>query len=287
MGLTGVVLEATLRALPVRTAWMSCDVTRVDDLDALLAALCQADRRQYSVGWVDCLSGGRHTGRGVVSAADHAGPEDVARWRSARRGAVPADPDPDPRPRVGSPRWAPAALLNRWSVAAFNEAWYRAAPRRRVGVPQAPARFFHPLDGVEGWNRLYGRSGLVQYQCVVPDTKTVECLLALVRRSHAPALLAVLKRLGQGNPGPLSFPRPGWTLALDLPAGAEAVPRLLDALDETVAGVGGSVYLAKDSRMSPERMPTFYPRLQQWLELRERVDPQRRWQSDLSRRLAL
>jgi decaprenylphospho-beta-D-ribofuranose 2-oxidase len=281
MGLTGVVASATLRALPVQTPWMSVDTHRVPDLDGLLAALTEADRRQYSVAWVDCMAGGRHAGRGIVTSADHAGDEEVRSWRRA------GSADPDPAPALAVPGWVPPGLLNHWSVAAFNEAWYRHAPRQRLGERQSPATFFHPLDGVEAWNRLYGRAGMVQYQCVVPDASTVEALLGELRAAGAPSFLAVLKKFGTANPGPLSFPRPGWTLALDLPAAMGSLPGLLDRLDDAVAAAGGSVYLAKDSRLRPELLATFYPRINAWHELRDRVDPDRRWQSDQSRRLSL
>jgi decaprenylphospho-beta-D-ribofuranose 2-oxidase len=283
MGLTGVVTEVTLQALRVPSPWMSVDVTRAPDLDALLAALADADRRRYSVAWVDCLAAGRHTGRGVVTSADHACVEEV---RSARRGPA-AVPDPDPPARVRAPRWAPPGLLNRRSVGAFNTAWYLAAPSHRQGWIQPPARFFNPLDKVADWNRLYGPRGLVQYQCVVPDTATVETLLARLRLARAPSFLLVLKRFGRANPGPLSFPRPGWTLALDLPAGLDGLPALLDRMDHDVATAQGRVYLAKDSRLRPELLATMYPELEAWCRLRERVDPHRRWQSDLGRRLSL
>jgi decaprenylphospho-beta-D-ribofuranose 2-oxidase len=152
---------------------------------------------------------------------------------------------------------------------------------------QTPSSYFFPLDAVEGWNRLYGPQGLVQYQCVVPDGATVGDLLTLLRSADAPVFLAVLKRFGRPDEGPLSFPRPGWTLAVDLPAGVAGLGQLLDELDTIVAVAGGSVYLAKDARVRPDLLPQYYPRIDAWRELRERVDPHRRWQSDLARRLSL
>jgi decaprenylphospho-beta-D-ribofuranose 2-oxidase len=281
LGLTGVVLELDVRATRVPSPWMSVDVTPAPDLDGVLAALAEADARRYSVAWLDCLAGGRHAGRGVVTSADHAPAAQVAGWHLHG-----GPPDADPAPRLAAPPWVPSGVLNRWSVAAVNAAWF-GATRRRRGVRQSPAQFFHPLDSVSGWNRMYGRAGLVQYQCVVPDVGTLERVLATVRQAHAPVFLAVLKRFGAGNLGPLSFPRRGWTVSLDLPARAESVPHLLDRLDDTVAASGGSVYLAKDARLRPELLPAFYPRLDEWRELRARVDPKQRWQSDLSRRLGL
>ena len=118
-------------------------------------------------------------------------------------------------------------LINHASVRAFNEMWFRKAPRRRQGEIQSITRFFHPLDGIAAWNRVYGRRGFLQYQFVVPfgeDAALSGVIERVVRSGHA-SFVAVLKRFGPGNPGPLSFPMAGWTLTVDLPAGVERVER--------------------------------------------------------------
>jgi decaprenylphospho-beta-D-ribofuranose 2-oxidase len=283
LGLTGLVVDVDLEVLRPPSPWLSVDVVRAGDLDELLAALARADQRRYSAAWVDCLARGRRAGRGVVTAADHADPDEVHGMSSQRSGRR----VPTGRPaRVRVPAWVPPGLLNRWSAAAFNDGWYRAS-RPGTGVLQEPSRVLHPLDGVADWNRLYGPRGFVQYQCVVPDVLALTDLLSLLRSARAPALLAVVKRLGDASPGSLAFPRPGWTLAVDLPAGTDGLAGLLDELDTVVAEAGGSVYLVKDARLQPELVPVFYPRLEAWRALRERVDPSRRWQSDIARRLSL
>lgn len=281
MGLTGVLTAATVRMLPIETDRMLVDTDRFSHLDAVMAAMDDGDDAyRYSVAWVDCTSSA--AGRAVLTRGDH-----------ARRADLPAPqrraPAPPPSPRLHAPRRVPSGLLNPFSIAAFNEAWYRRAPRHRVAEVQSMWAFFHPLDGVTGWNRLYGRKGFVQYQFAVgPEhAEVVADAVRELRARRLPAFLAVLKRFGPPSPGPLSFPVPGWTLALDLPVGPPGLGACLDRLDERVAEAGGRVYLAKDSRLRPELVRAMYPRLGELAEVRRRVDPHGRLRSDLAARLGI
>ncbi|MET9432812.1 FAD-binding oxidoreductase [Streptomyces sp. NPDC006551] len=284
MGLTGVILSATLRLLPVETSLMSVDTERATDLDDMMARLTATDHRyRYSVAWIDLLARGAATGRSVLTRGDHA-PYDTLS-RRARRAPLAFRPGQLP----SAPALVPEVLLGRTTVGLFNELWYRRAPRRRTGELQRISTFFHPLDGVPHWNRIYGRGGFVQYQFVVGygEEETLRRIVKRIARRGCPSFLAVLKRFGAGDPGWLSFPMPGWTLALDIPARLSGLGAFLDELDEEVAGAGGRVYLAKDSRLRPDVLHTMYPRLADFQALRAAVDPRSVFTSDLSRRLAL
>jgi decaprenylphospho-beta-D-ribofuranose 2-oxidase len=280
MGLTGVVTRVTVQMLKIETDQVLVDTERFDGLDAVMAAMAEGDASyRYSVAWVDCMTRGTHMGRAILTRGDHAHAADVTtptlKGPKTARLAVPLD--------------APSGLLNTLTVRAFNEMWFRSTPRREVAEAQSLATFFHPLDGVRDWNRLYGRRGFVQYQFCVPDSaaETVVRVIERLSDSRVPSFLAVLKRFGAATPGPLSFPVPGWTLALDLPVGPAALPGVLDEIDELVIAARGRVYFAKDARLDPTKVRAMYPRLDDFLAVKQRIDPEHHITSDLARRLGL
>jgi len=283
MGLTGVILDATLSVPRIGTSRLRVDTHRTADLDGVLSLMAEGDfRYHYSVAWIDCLARGRHLGRSILTRGDFADLDDLGPAERALPLAYEAGI------LLEAPPVFPSGLVNAWTMRVFNEAWYRKAPARRVGELQSIPQFFHPLDAIGGWNRLYGRRGFLQYQFVVPFGREDTLRLAVERLAGAGvgSALAVLKRFGPGDPGPLSFPIEGWTLALDLPVVPE-LTTLLDALDDEVVAAGGRVYLAKDSRVRRELVPTMYPRLAEWRAVRDRVDPDGVLVSDLDRRLDL
>ncbi|MFB8759640.1 FAD-binding protein [Streptomyces nigra] len=286
MGLTGVILTATLQLQPVRTSLMTVDTERARDLDDVMARMTATDDQyRYSVAWIDLLARGVATGRAVLTRGDHAPLEALPKGTRARRDPLAFRPSRLP----AVPAVLPEGLLSRRTVGWFNELWYRRAPRARTGQLQKLSAFFHPLDGVPHWNRIYGRGGFVQYQFTVGHGQedTLRRIVRRVSEHRCPSFLAVLKRFGDADPGWLSFPQPGWTLALDIPAGLPGLGALLDTLDEDVAAAGGRVYLAKDSRLRPELLAAMYPRLDDFRALRARMDPRGVFVSDLARRLDL
>jgi decaprenylphospho-beta-D-ribofuranose 2-oxidase len=282
MGLTGVIVAATLRLDSVQTAYFVVDTERADDIDDLMARLSTDDTQPYSVAWFDSIATGASLGRAVIT-----------RGRSARLDELPAKKRPRAlqldAPSLGRvPLVAPPGLVNRLSGRAFNELWFRKAPRARTGEIQNITTFFHPLDIVGDWNRVYGPRGFCQYQFVVPfgAEPVFRRAVELIAASGQVSCLNVLKRFGPGDPGPLSFPMAGWTLAVDIPVGP-GLDRLFAQLDELVLGAGGRLYLAKDSRMSAATLAASYPRLDDFRAVRARVDPDGMFRSDLARRLAL
>jgi decaprenylphospho-beta-D-ribofuranose 2-oxidase len=277
MGLTGAIAAATLRTIPLRDPYAVADVDRAETLEGAMELL-DSDGHTHGIAWLDLLARGRRFGRAVVTRS--------------REGERPAGPSSslglEPRPALVVPHGVPGGLLRPAGVRAFNSLLWSRGRRVRERPLDACAQLF-PLDRVAGWNRLYGRRGLVQYQFAVPrgEEWLPRCLLEMLRARGLPMYLAALKRFGPGSGGMLSFPIEGWTVAVDIPAGAAGLAQELDRADRMLAAHGGRVYLAKDSRLAPGMPAEMYPQLARWREVRARLDPQGTLRSDMSRRLEL
>jgi len=283
LGLTGLVLRATLAVRRVETSYVVSSTERAPDLDAVMARLTEEDQdHPYSVAWFDSVSRGRSMGRGLVMHGRDARADDLPPRLAGRPFRLP------PERTVTMPYHLPPGLVNRVTGRAFNEVWFRKERRVRTEKVVPAFGFFHPLDAVAEWNRVYGPRGLCQYQLVVPfgAEDVVRRVVERIAVTGHVSCLNVLKRFGPGSPAPMSFPKRGWTLAVDLPV-REGLDRLLTELDELVLGAGGRLYLAKDSRLDPATLPAMYPRLDEFRSVLHRVDPAGRFVSDLSRRLAL
>jgi decaprenylphospho-beta-D-ribofuranose 2-oxidase len=282
MGLTGVVVRAKLKLEHVETAYFTVDTEQIDNLADLMRRQTEDDDRYAeSVSWFDAVTTGDHFGRGLLTRANHATLDELS--PKQRR-----DPLKFDAPQLLTvPDVFPPGMLNRWTGKLFSEVWYRKSPTK-LGAIQNITQFLHPLDIAGEWNRGYGPHGFLQYQFVVPKDRgdVIRTVLSLVTEAGQVSALNVLKQFGEGNRAPLSFPKPGWTLCLDIPIGP-GLGELCDELDRVVLDAGGRHYLAKESRTTPEAIRRGYPRLDEWRKVRAAVDPEGVFASDMARRLEL
>lgn len=280
MGLTGIISDVELNLAKVPSQFIKRRSIRAENLDALMQAFDEnEDKHNFSVAWIDCLAGGRNMGRGVLFLGDFADAQLVASRKSqAIKKPIKITMD--------TPEW----LLNRFSMSAFNSFYYSLNTTRDDLIHIDP--FFFPLDSLHDWNRLYGKSGFIQYQCVLPPETSAEALKEILSRCVKGgwgSFLAVLKRFGpeeQHTEASISFPRSGYTITLDFPV-RTGLFEFTAELDKVVLQAGGRVYLAKDACLSAETFRKMYPQWEAWNAVRNRLDPDAAFASALSKRLGL
>lgn len=284
MGLTGMILSVTLKLRRIETAFIRVNYRRTRNLDETMRLLEEEDQDyNYSVAWVDGQAVGGSLGRSILIRGNHATVDDL----SPQQATQPLE-FADRRTWTVPPQ-VPNFVLDRFSIRAFNSLYYRRFRQDPVNSIIDYDRFFYPLDSLLEWNRLYGKRGFIQYQCVFPpDTSRAALVEVLSRLSKEkiPLCLVVLKRFG-AETGLLSFPMSGYTLALDMPMLGAPLLSVLHELDQWVIRQGGRVYLAKDSCLSAEAFKEMYPRFGQWQRIKTEMDPQNLFSSDLSRRLRI
>jgi decaprenylphospho-beta-D-ribofuranose 2-oxidase len=274
MGLTGVILQATVQLQRIPSAFFDQTTYRCADLDELLQRYEEEAATPYSVAWVDCSIEGAALGRAILTVGSH-----------SNTGALLPHRDP----ALSVPLVPPAALMNPFSIQAFNALYYHRvlAKKSRQHVHYEP--FFYPLDAIGGWNKLYGPGGFTQHQFVIPKAagaKALRAILAKIAATKRGSPIAVLKICGPHNGNPLSFPLEGYSLALDFQVDAGLFP-LLDELDAMVLSYGGRMYLTKDVHMSEATFKTSYPRWGEFQALREKTGAKGRFASLQSKRLGL
>ncbi|HWN34211.1 MAG TPA: FAD-binding oxidoreductase [Pseudonocardia sp.] len=284
MGLTGVMLRATVALKRCESAYFVVDTDRTANLDELMELLTDGsdDRYDYSAAWFDTTTTGAALGRAVLT-----------RGSLARRDELPAKLRKAPlkfdAPQLlRFPDVFPNGLANPRTLRAFSELWYRKAPRRQRDAVQNITAFYQVLDVFADWNRVYGKRGFLQYQFLVPmgAEDSFRRIVEKIAASNHASGLNVLKRFGAGNNAPLSFPEAGWTITVDFPIAA-GLAELCTELDTLVLDAGGRHYLAKESRTSPAAIRCGYPRLDEWRKVRSAADPAGVFTSDMARRLEL
>jgi FAD/FMN-containing dehydrogenase len=282
MGLTGIILRAAIRLRPVETGWIRQTTIPAPNLKATMAAFEQARDATYSVAWIDCLGTDASLGRSLVMLGEH------ATRREVHTGQAQAPFETKTKPKLSIPFDFPSITLNRYSVRVFNVLYYWAGTRKTGTRLVDWDSYFYPLDAILGWNRIYGRKGFIQFQCVLPIERSeagLTALLAEVSKAGTASFLAVLKRLGPQN-SPFSFPMAGYTLALDFPVTAKTLA-LLDRLDQITMENGGRFYLAKDSRMSAATLRATDKRAEDFQHMRERSEVLNHFRSAQADRLAI
>ncbi len=274
MGLTGLILDATLQLVAVQSAYIREEIIPCRHLDEIFNQFEKYKSAPYSVAWIDCMAKGNQMGRSILMLGDH-------------------DTDGDLTPpnslRLSVPEKFPSFLLNRFSITAFNSLYYhfkgRSVTNHRVSIET----FFYPLDKIKSWNLMYGKAGFTEYQCVLPKSESfrgIRSLLKNIAASGIGSFFAALKLFGPQNQNYLSFPMEGYTLALDFKIQPKLFT-LLDRLDEIVLTHGGRLYLAKDTRMPRDVFVQSYPMLDKFRAVRKKYGLGKRFNSIQSRRLGI
>ncbi len=285
MGLTGVIIEVKFELIPISSSLMKVDTRRFNNIDSLMENMISSDDKyRYSVAWVDSLS---EKGRGVLTCGDHAIKKDLN--KNIKEKFKENFLFYETKSNFKAPNFIPNGVLNKFTVRAFNETWFRKAPVIRENEFQTIQKFFYPLDGLDNWNNIYGSKGFIQYQFVIPDDSAflIKHILNILRIKEIPTFLTVLKRFGNSNKGYLSFPKKGWTLAIDIPNNKSNLAEILDDLDKKIASHDGRIYLAKDSRMSENIFKSTYLFFDKWRKIKNIYDPKNIFYSDLANRLSI
>ncbi|MBV8930363.1 MAG: FAD-binding oxidoreductase, partial [Mycobacteriaceae bacterium] len=282
-GLTGIILRATIEMTPTETAYFIADADVTGSLDETIAF--HSDGREanytYSSAWFDAISAPPKLGRAAISRGSLAKVEQLP--KKLRKDRLKFD-----APQYFTvPNIVPNGLASKYTFGPMTELWYRKSGTYR-GKAQNLTQFYHPLDMIGEWNRLYGSAGFGQYQFVVPTESVDEFkrIMHDIQRSGHYSFLNVFKLFGPGNQAPLSFPIPGWNVCVDFPV-KPGLADFLNELDRRVLEFGGRLYTAKDSRTTADTFHAMYPRIDEWIAARRKVDPDGVFASDMARRLEL
>lgn len=283
-GLLGVVLRASITLVKISSKYVRQETIKASNLSEIMEQFEVSKNSKYSVAWIDCLQGGEGLGRSILMRGDFASVEELSAAKKQEALTVPT------KLNLNIPLNFPAIALNSFSVRAFNALYYGKASKGCAKSIVDYDTFFYPLDAIHNWNRIYGRRGFTQYQFVLPKESSAEGLTKILTKISASGLgsfLAVLKLFGKGDKGTISFPREGYTLALDFPITPSLFP-LFNELDDMVLDYGGCHYLTKDTRLSRTVFDRGYGKAaDMFREIKAKWDPTNKFSSLQSLRLGI
>lgn len=283
MGLTGIITSVKFKLKKIETTFITQYSNRAKDIDDIMQKFEVSEKALYSVAWIDCLAKGKKLGRSILITGDHTSFGRLHDMRKKRDSFL----QYNAKPKLNIPINIPSYMLNPFSIKAFNFLYYHKSKDSHKPFLSRIDPFFYPLDSINNWNRMYGKKGFLQYQFVLPEKNSRSGMIEVLEKISASgygSFLAVLKKFGRGNANYLSFPSPGYTLALDFPV-KKKVFHLLRELDEIVLKYGGHLYLTKDARMDQEFFQKTQANLKKFLEIKRRMDPNGIFSSHQSQRL--
>lgn len=274
LGLTGIIGAVGLTLIPIKSSQLYVTYQHTETLTKTLQAFtAENNDYPYQVAWLD--SNAKNNGRAIIMSAQHAKVGELILPKNKMQLSIPSQHF----------AWG----LNKYTINLFNQLYYLLNSKKTTQLTSY-REYFYPLDHIKHWNRLYGKKGFIQYQCSLPFATAEQgfnALLNYLHQSKQTFFLAVLKKLGTANAAPLSFATPGFTLALDIPINNKNIFMLLEKMDEIVLAHQGRIYLAKDARLTAENFKKMYPRYNEWLTIKNKLDPKHLFSSSLSRRLEI
>lgn len=275
MGLTGIIGEVTFQLIPIKNNLMRVKHHAMKNLEEICFGFHQAQYDDdYTVTWLDT-----QRERGIVMAGHHLEKSENNKSQKKFKAKKPK--------KIGFN--VPGFILNNYSIRLFNYLYYLKNARKSEFTSHYQP-YFYPLDSISDWNKLYGKKGFIQYQCVFPmevSVTAIKDILKILRKKNAVSFLSVLKKMGKPSGGILSFPMEGITLAMDIAFKGQKTLDLLRELDAVVIANMGRVYLAKDACLSAKSFRAMYPSHEKFMEIKAKLDPHNIFNSSLSRRLKI
>ena len=283
MGLTGIILKASIKLRPIKTAWIKQKVIATKSLDETINLFESFKNATYSVAWIDCLQkNNENIGRSIFTIGEHAELEDLDKNKKKTPFKV------SKKINLTMPIYLPSWVLNVWTIKIFNFIYYWSNKIKKTYSLIDWDSYFYPLDKILEWNKMYGRRGFAQFQCVIPKKHSRTGLLEILKimsETKIGSFLTVLKKFGPEQ-GKFSFPMDGYTIAMDFPINNKTLA-LMNRLDDITSKYGGRIYLAKDSRMSKDTLFKTEKRLVNLKNFRKKIDTKRKFESAQSSRLGI